>query len=182
MNVIKPILTALCMSVLAVACTPGASAADPVPGTSISAAPLAPEFQGINHWINSAPLTMSQLRGKVVLVDFWTYSCINCVHVIPHVKELHQRYKDQGLVVVGVHTPEYGFEKIRGNVEDAVKRFGIEYPVAQDNGYDTWEAYNNRYWPALYLIDREGHVVYHHFGEGNYAETEDKVRSLLKAK
>jgi thiol-disulfide isomerase/thioredoxin len=178
---IKTILTALCMSVLAVGCGTGVNA-DPVQETNSTPAPKAPEFKGINRWINSEPLTMAQLRGKVVLVEFWTYSCINCVNVLPHVKQWHQQYKDQGLVVVGVHTPEYGFEKIEGNVRAAVKRFGIEYAVAQDNGFETWEAYNNRYWPALYLIDRDGRVVYQHFGEGDYAETEARIRQLLAAR
>jgi thiol-disulfide isomerase/thioredoxin len=141
--------------------------------------PAAPEFTGINNWINSKPLTMQSLRGKVVLVEFWTYDCINCIHVIPHVKQLHERYSKDGLVVVGVHTPEYGHERILGNVQAAVKRFGITYPVAQDNGYRTWNAYGNQYWPAQYLIDQTGHVVYAHFGEGQYAQTEAKIRGLL---
>jgi thiol-disulfide isomerase/thioredoxin len=123
---------------------------------------------------------MAGLRGKVVLVEFWTYSCINCINVMPYVKEWYERYKDQGLVVVGVHTPEYGYEKLTANVAAAVKRFGIQYPVAQDNSYATWTAYGNVYWPALYLIDRDGHVVYRHFGEGGYDETDAQIRQLLK--
>lgn len=176
---IKQLVSALCISALAVFCIPGVHA-DPAPRTNGSPAPVAPEFKGISHWINSKPLTMAQLRGKVVLVEFWTYSCINCVRVMPYVKQWHQRYKDQGLTVVGVHTPEYGYERILGNVQSAVKRFGIEYPVAQDNGFQTWNAYNNRYWPALYLVDRDGRVVYRHFGEGDYAITEAKIQQLLQ--
>jgi thiol-disulfide isomerase/thioredoxin len=148
------------------------------------AAPLAdkgaaPAFTGIDKWLNSDPLTMQQLRGKVVLVDFWTYSCINCLNTLPYVKQWHARYKDQGLAVVGVHTPEYSFERVTGNVAAAIKRLDIKYPVAQDNRYATWSAYQNRYWPALYLIDKKGRVVYSHFGEGDYAETEDAIRTLL---
>jgi thiol-disulfide isomerase/thioredoxin len=139
----------------------------------------APDFAGIDNWINSAPLDLKQLRGKVVLVDFWTFDCINCAHTLPHVKELYSRYRDKGLVVVGVHTPEYTFERDLGNLRNAVKKYGIEYPVAQDNRYATWNAYNNQYWPALYLIDQNGKIVYSHFGEGRYAQTADAIRGLL---
>lgn len=147
-------------------------------GVHASAAP-APEFAGIDNWINSAPLSMQQLRGKVVLVDFWTYDCINCQHVLPYVKGWHQKYKDQGLVVVGVHTPEYGFERNLNNLKTAVQRNGITFPVAQDNRYGTWSAYNNQFWPAFYLVDKKGEVVYTHFGEGDYAQTEATIRKLL---
>lgn len=163
---------------LAAGCTPGAQAG-PVPGARAEAAFPAPEFTGIDHWINSKPLRMEALRGKVVLVEFWTYSCINCIHVMPYVKQWYESYQGNGLVVVGVHTPEYGYERNTKNVEAAVKRFGIKYPVAQDNRYKTWNAYGNRYWPALYLIDRNGRVVYQHFGEGDYARTEALIRKLL---
>jgi len=152
-----------------------------------SAGPLrnatpAPEFTGIDKWLNSEPLSMKQLKGKVVLVDFWTYTCINCINTLPYVKSWHQKYKDQGLVVVGVHTPEFPFERNTDNVKTAMKRFDIQYPVAQDNRYATWSAYNNRYWPAVYLIDKKGNVVYSHFGEGQYAETEATIKSLLAQK
>jgi thiol-disulfide isomerase/thioredoxin len=143
------------------------------------AASAAPEFTGIDKWLNSDPLTMQQLKGKVVLVDFWTYTCINCVNTLPYVKSWHQKYKDKGLVVVGVHTPEFPFERNTANVELAIKRFDIRYPVAQDNRYATWTAYNNQYWPAVYLIDKQGKVVYSHFGEGDYAKTEAAIQSLL---
>jgi len=145
---------------------------------SAQAAP-APEFTGIHNWLNSPPLSMQQLRGKVVLVDFWTYTCINCIRTLPYVKSWHEKYKDQGLVVVGVHTPEYPFERSTANVQSAIKRFGISYPVAQDNRYATWQAYSNQFWPAVYLIDKQGQVVYTHFGEGAYQETEAKIRALL---
>jgi thiol-disulfide isomerase/thioredoxin len=151
---------------------------------SASTAPLenhsrAPEFVGIEKWLNTEPLSMQKLRGKVVLVDFWTYTCINCINTLPHVKRWHDKYKDQGLVVVGVHTPEYPFERSTENVKTALKRFDIRYPVAQDNRYATWNAYGNQYWPAAYLIDKNGEIVYKHFGEGNYQETEAMIRTLL---
>ncbi|WNG17203.1 thioredoxin family protein [Cystobacter fuscus] len=139
----------------------------------------APDFSGGGEWINSPPLSMSQLRGKVVLVEFWTYSCINCLRVAPYVSQWHARYADQGLVVVGVHTPEYGYERVDANVRAAVQRLGIHHPVVQDNGYRIWNAYGNQYWPALYLIDGEGQVVYRHFGEGDYDRTEARIRALL---
>jgi thiol-disulfide isomerase/thioredoxin len=173
----KKMLSTIGICLLAAACTPDVQA-DPGHAATESAA-LAPGFMGIEHWINSEPLRMEGLRGKVVLVEFWTYSCINCIHVMPYVKQWHARYHDKGLVVVGVHTPEYGYERVTKNVEAAVKRFGIEYPVAQDNGYRTWNAYGNRYWPALYLVDQDGRVVYRHFGEGDYARTEATIRQTL---
>jgi len=155
-----------------------AAAAAVVVAVGARAAP-APEFAGIDNWINSAPLTMQGLRGKVVLVDFWTYDCINCQHVLPYVKDWHRKYRDQGLVVVGVHTPEYGFERNLNNLKTAVQRGGIAFPVAQDNRYATWNAYDNRFWPAFYLVDKRGEVVYSHFGEGDYAQTEAVIRKLL---
>lgn len=139
----------------------------------------APEVTGLSHWINSKPLTLKQLRGKVVLIDFWTYSCINCLRTLPHVKAWYRTYRDRGLVVIGVHTPEFAFEHVASNVEGAVRRLGIEYPVALDNEYGTWQAFQNQYWPAKYLIDRSGHQRYEHFGEGEYDTTEARIRTLL---
>lgn len=139
----------------------------------------APNFVGIDYWINTAPLSMEELKGKVVLIDFWTYSCINCIRTLPYITKWYDTYKDQGLVIVGVHTPEFEFEKKESNVEDAVKRFGIHYPVALDNQHKTWKAYSNLYWPAHYLIDQEGIIRYFHFGEGAYVETENAIRNLL---
>jgi cytochrome c biogenesis protein CcdA/thiol-disulfide isomerase/thioredoxin len=142
----------------------------------------APEFAGISRWYNTPdgqPLTMSQLRGKVVLVDFWTYSCINCLRALPHVQQLWDRYRDQGLVVVGVHTPEFAFEADPGNVGAAVKRLGITYPVALDPKDVTWGQYHNQYWPAHYLIDQDGRIRATHYGEGAYDRTEALVRHLL---
>lgn len=175
---IKSLLLALSLCLGAVACAPGAQA-EPVQPTARQPAPPAPDFQDIHRWINSPPLRMSQLRGKVVLVEFWTYACINCLHVQPHVNRWHARYRDQGLAVIGVHTPEYDYEHLTGNVRAAVERLGIDYPVAQDNDYATWNAYGNRFWPALYLIDRDGRIVYRHYGEGDYDKTEAMIRELL---
>ncbi len=139
----------------------------------------APDFAGIEGWINSPALHMTQLKGKVVLVDFWTYSCINCVRTLPHVTAWDEKYRDKGLVVIGVHAPEFAFEKDRANVEAAVAAHHIRYPVALDNALSTWVAFKNRYWPAHYLIDRDGRVVYTHFGEGDYDVTENNIRYLL---
>jgi thiol-disulfide isomerase/thioredoxin len=140
----------------------------------------APNFKGISNWLNSPPLNIADLRGKVVMVNFWTYGCYNCVNTLPHVTKLYARYKDKGFVVVGVHTPEFPFEKSTGNVQAALKRHGIQYPVAQDNDSATWEAYRNRYWPAQYIIDQSGRIVYFHAGEGAYDEIERTVQGLLK--
>jgi cytochrome c biogenesis protein CcdA/thiol-disulfide isomerase/thioredoxin len=139
----------------------------------------APDFTGIGNWINSPALHLADLRGKVILVDFWTYSCINCIRTLPYVTSWYQKYHDQGFVVVGVHTPEFAFEHETPNVIDATKRFGITYPVAQDNSYATWNAYSNRYWPAEYFIDAHGHLRHVHFGEGNYDESEQVIQELL---
>jgi cytochrome c biogenesis protein CcdA/thiol-disulfide isomerase/thioredoxin len=139
----------------------------------------APEFAGISQWINGEPLTLRKLRGKVVLIDFWTYSCINCLRTLPHVKAWYRTYQRRGLVVVGVHTPEFAFEHVASNVRSAVRRLGVEYPVALDNEYGTWNAWQNQYWPAKYLIDRRGHLRYYHFGEGEYGTTEARIRTLL---
>jgi cytochrome c biogenesis protein CcdA/thiol-disulfide isomerase/thioredoxin len=142
----------------------------------------APDFKGVDSWINSKPLTLASLRGKVVLVDFWTYSCINCLRTLPYVERWYETYRKAGLVVVGVHTPEFAFEHVRSNVERAVSSLGISYPVALDNGYGTWTAWGNRYWPAKYFVDRSGHVRYAHFGEGEYERIEAVIRTLLAEK
>ena len=141
----------------------------------------APNFSGISNWFNSQPLDMAKLRGKVVLVDFWTYGCVNCVNTLPHVTALHAKYKDRGLVVVGIHTPEFPFERSASNVQAALKRHGITYPVAQDNDSKTWNAYSNRYWPAQYIVDQRGQIVYQHDGEGQYEQMDEIVRKLLNA-
>ncbi len=140
----------------------------------------APDFIGITNWLNTdKSLTVESLKGKVVLVDFWTYTCINCLRTLPHVTSWYEKYKDQGFVVIGVHTPEFEFEKNSNNVLNAVKQFEIKYPVAQDNNYRTWNNYNNQYWPAEYLIDAKGIIRRTHFGEGEYDKTEQAIQSLL---
>ena len=149
------------------------------PTASPTAMMQAPELKGITHWLNSEPLTLAALKGKVVLIDFWTYSCINCVRTLPYLKGWYDKYKDKGFVIIGVHSPEFEFEKDTGNVEDAIKQFKIAYPVAQDNNFNTWRAYNNEYWPAHYLIDQKGIIQEVHFGEGGYMETENAIRALL---
>ena len=143
---------------------------------------VAPEFTGNDRWFNTdgnRPLTLRGLRGRVVLVDFWTYTCINCLRTFPALKAWDERYRDDGLTIVGVHTPEFSFEREAGNVAQAIDQNGLAYPVAQDNAYGTWNAWGNQYWPAKYLIDARGHVRYTHFGEGGYEETEKAIRALL---
>jgi cytochrome c biogenesis protein CcdA/thiol-disulfide isomerase/thioredoxin len=139
-----------------------------------------PGFTGASAWINSPPLTPESLRGKVVVVDFWTYSCINCLRSLPYIESWYEKYKDSGLVVIGVHTPEFPFEKDESNVRKAVSDFKIQYPVAMDNDYQIWNRFNNRFWPAHYFIDATGRVRYHYFGEGHYDESEGWIRSLLE--
>jgi thiol-disulfide isomerase/thioredoxin len=138
-----------------------------------------PSLSGAVEWLNSAPLTPAELKGKVVLVDFWTYSCINCLRSIPYVRAWADKYKDQGLVVIGVHAPEFAFEKNIGNVKQAVAKLKIDYPVALDNDYAIWRAFNNEYWPADYFIDAKGQIRHHFFGEGDYAESEKVIQQLL---
>ncbi len=150
-----------------------------VPPPALRASPEAPDLRGITRWVNSAPLSMPALRGKVVLVDFWTFECINCLHALPQVKSLYARYRDRGLVVIGVHTPELPAERDTANLLAAVKRLGIHYPVAQDNDSATWNAWGNQYWPAQYVVDTRGHVVFSHIGEGGYAAIESAVRAQL---
>lgn len=131
-------------------------------------------------WINSPPLTAKQLKGKVVLVDFWDYSCINCIRAVPYIRAWADKYKDSGLVVIGVHTPEFDVEKQLPNVQKAVNKFGITYPVALDSNYGIWNAFHNEYWPAHYFIDAKGRVRYEHFGEGEYDQSERWIQKLLK--
>jgi cytochrome c biogenesis protein CcdA/thiol-disulfide isomerase/thioredoxin len=140
----------------------------------------APDFTKPGRWFNSRPLSLASLRGRVVLVDFWTYTCINCIRTLPHLEAWDKRYRSAGLTIVGVHTPEFPFERDAGNVQAAIRSDGIHYPVVQDNEYGTWNAYGNQYWPAEYLIDARGHVRYTHFGEGDYAKDERAIRTLLR--
>jgi cytochrome c biogenesis protein CcdA/thiol-disulfide isomerase/thioredoxin len=157
---------------------PAAVAAGSSPDTLRDYGP-APDFARVTTWINSRPLTLGKLRGKVVLVDFWTYSCVNCIRTLPYLKAWYARYHRDGLVIVGVHTPEFAFEHVVSNVRRAVREHGIHYPVAVDDRYGTWDAWANQYWPADYLIDRNGDVRDAHFGEGAYAQTEADIRTLL---
>ncbi|WP_333622634.1 cytochrome c biogenesis protein DipZ [Stenotrophomonas indicatrix] len=169
---------------------------DAVPGTQPAAPPMMmmaagqagaplpvegtlPTLDGATGWLNSPPLSPEQLHGKVVLIDFWTYSCINCLRAMPFVHEWAQRYRDHGLVVIGVHTPEFAFERDPRNVMKAVQQLKVEYPVALDNQYAIWRAFNNRYWPAHYFVDAQGNIRGHQFGEGNYAHSEQVIRRLL---
>ncbi|OFW75720.1 MAG: hypothetical protein A2Y55_12910 [Actinobacteria bacterium RBG_16_68_12] len=159
----------------------GADEAVAAVGTSQSA-PRAPEFRGIEFWLNTPggrPVSIAGLRGKVVLVDFWTYSCINCLRTLPHLKAWDGAYRSDGLAIVGIHSPEFSFERVPGNVRSAVRRLGLRYPVGLDNDFATWRAYENDYWPAKYLVDRTGRIRFTHFGEGAYGETEGSIRRLL---
>jgi len=142
----------------------------------------APEFVGLQDWINSEPLTKADLKGKVVLIDFWTYSCINCIRTQPYLKGWQETYKNDDFVIIGVHAPEFAFEQIPANVDKAAKAAGLTYPIALDNDFKTWAAYENQYWPSSYLIDKEGQVRRYHGGEGEYKETEDAIRMLLAEK
>ena len=140
---------------------------------------LAPELTN-ETWLNvDAPLQMAELRGKVVIVEMWTFGCINCQHVMPSLKEWHRKYKDNGLVIIGNHFPEFSYEADLENLKNAIADNDIEYAVAQDNNGDTWRAYKNQYWPTLYLIDKQGHIRYVHIGEGNYKKTEENIQALL---
>ncbi len=144
----------------------------------------APAIAGISHWLNTPgdrPLTLAGLKGRVVLVDFWTYSCINCQRTLPHLEAWNRAYAQDGLTIIGVHTPEFAFEHVTSNVAQAARQLGVVYPIAQDNGYATWNAYANKYWPAEYLIDATGTVRHVDFGEGQYAQTESFIRHLLAA-
>lgn len=140
----------------------------------------APELTGTQQWINSEPLSIAGLKGKVVLIDFWTYSCINCIRTLPYIEKWHEKYADAGLVIIGVHTPEFEFEKDYNNVFEAVKRYGLKYPIVQDNNFETWRAFENNYWPRKYMIDANGNIRYDHIGEGDYEETERAIVSLLE--
>ena len=139
----------------------------------------APELTN-DIWLNvNAPLRLADLRGKVVIVEMWTFGCINCQNVMPSLKDWHDKYKDQGLVIIGNHFPEFSYEADLGNLKEAIDRFDIQYAVAQDNDGATWKAYKNHYWPALYLIDKQGHIRYVHIGEGRYQQTEENIKALL---
>ncbi|PYQ56681.1 MAG: hypothetical protein DMF58_20145, partial [Acidobacteria bacterium] len=139
-----------------------------------------PSFAGANGWLNSQPLTPAGLRGKVVLVDFWTYTCINWLRTLPHIRAWSEKYKNHGLVVIGVHTPEFPFEHNVDNVRRAAKDMRVDYPIAIDSDYAIWRAFNNEYWPALYFVDAQGRIRHHEFGEGNYEQSEMIIQALLR--
>ena len=153
----------------------------PAGGATLGPSDRAPELAGITRWINSVPLTIAGLAGKVVLVEFWTYGCSDCLNTVPQVERLFRSYRDRGLVVIAVHTPEFAFERDAAGLEQAVARLGIDYPVAQDNDWETWRGYRNQYWPARYLVDRRGTIVLAHAGGGGDDEIERTVRALLDA-
>jgi thiol-disulfide isomerase/thioredoxin len=168
------------------------SSAAPPPAAATTAAPVpkprpsgsaAPGFDGGGAWINSEPLELEKLsaQGKVVLVDFWTFGCYNCRNTLPYIKQWWEKYKDQGLVIVGVHTPEFDSERVLENVQEAVQRDGIGWPVVQDNDYTIWRAYGNHYWPRFYLIDERGQIIYDHIGEGAYEQTDAQIAAALAA-
>jgi thiol-disulfide isomerase/thioredoxin len=175
-------IVAASLASTAIPCLSEEVARDPAaPFTVAAAQDTAPNFAGISNWFNSAPLNIADLRGKVVLVDFWTYGCVNCVNTLPHVTELYAKYKDRGLVVIGIHTPEFPFERSASNVQAALKRHGITYPVAQDNDLQTWNAWRNQYWPAQYIVDQSGKIVFQHDGEGQYEQLDRTIARLLNA-
>lgn len=152
----------------------------PTSDITLPKGPFAPELIPGGVWFNSNPLKLADLKGKVVIIDFWTYSCINCQRTLPYLRQWYERYKDKGLVIIGVHSPEFEFEKNESNVRKAIVDFQLKYPIMQDNNFDTWRAYNNRYWPAKYFIDKDGYIRYTHFGEGAYDESEKVIQELLK--
>ena len=150
------------------------------PQPTAPSGPAAPGFEGGGEWLNSPPLTLAGLRGKVVLVDFWTYGCYNCQNTMPSVKQWWEKYKDQGLVIVGVHTPEFPREHKLENVQAYIEDEGIGWPIVQDNDYTIWRAYENRYWPHFYLVDHTGAIIYDHIGEGGYDETDRQIVAALE--
>ena len=160
---------------------PPTTATPPPRPSSLTGTRLAPELTDTGQWINSEPFTLSDQmeKGKVVLVDFWTYTCVNCIRTQPYLRDWHEKYADKGLVILGVHTPEFEFEKVFDNVVEAVEGFGLKYPIVQDNDFGTWNAFSNRFWPAKYLIDVNRTIRYSHFGEGAYDKTEAAIRELL---
>ena len=177
----RTLLTALAGFAAAAVTAPALAGDASAPVKLAAASSAAPSFVGISKWFNTEPLAIGDLHGKVVLVDFWTYGCYNCVNTLPYVTKLYETYKDKGLVVVGIHTPEFPFERSQANVQAALKRHGITYPVGQDNESATWNAWRNQYWPAQYVIDQQGKIVFQHDGEGQYEEIDRTIGRLLSA-
>ncbi len=170
------------VALILVGCAPQPGSLRSADSSSLPDLGPAPELTN-ETWLNvDAPLRLADLRGKVVIVEMWTLGCINCQHVIPSLKEWYSKYKDQGLVIIGNHYPEFSYEADLNNLKDAIARYGIQYAVAQDNNGATWRAYQSQYWPTLYLIDKRGHIRYVHIGEGSYQETEENIKALLEEK
>ncbi len=138
-----------------------------------------PELSGGTQWINSAPITRASLKGRVVMIEIWTFGCYNCLNALPHIKETAERYKAAGLVTIGVHTPEFDREKVPANVERRVKELGVAFPVVMDNDFAIWRSFNNRFWPSVYIVDKQGRIRFHHDGEGRYDDIDAAVRTLL---
>ena len=155
------------------------TAATAAPLASLPVEGIAAELSGATGWLNSPPMTLQSLRGKVVLVDFWTFACINCQRALPHVRAWAEKYKNQGLVVIGVHSPEFAFERKVDNVKRAARELGLGFPIAVDNDFAVWRSFSNRYWPAHYFVDARGRIRFHHFGEGEYERSEQVIRQLL---
>ena len=139
------------------------------------------DFYGLGPWINSEPIgSLDDLRGRIVLLEFWTFGCVNCAQSLPYVQQWHEKYKDQGLTIIGIHSPEFAYERKFENVQKSVEEKGLTFPIALDNEFETWRSFNNRFWPTLYLLNTEGEVVYKHTGQGNYEETEAQIKALLQ--
>ncbi|AQS87751.1 cytochrome c biogenesis protein [Neoasaia chiangmaiensis NBRC 101099] len=174
---------ALCLGLLATSALSLAPALSPIPAASAQTLDnegRLPSLDGATQWLNSPPLSRDQLRGKVVLVDFWTYSCINCLREMPYLSAWAEKYKPYGLVVIGVHAYEFDFEKNIDNIKQAIARYHVNFPVAVDNDRGIWNAFQNEYWPAAYFVDAQGHIRHHHFGEGDYADSERIIQTLLR--
>jgi thiol-disulfide isomerase/thioredoxin len=180
-RVLAPLVMILALTLVLAACGAQPSAATPATSEASPAGKPAPELIGGGAWLNSAPTSLAALRGKVVLVNFWTLGCINCKNTLPYVQGWWERYKDKGLVIIGVHTPEFGYEAELANVQDAVTRLGVSWPVVQDNDMQIWRAYKNNYWPRFYLVDRQGDIIYDHIGEGGYDEMDRQIQAALAA-
>lgn len=172
----KSLTTASLAAALILTSLPGCSKGGDMNGVRAPEIAVKPE----RYWINSKPLSMKELRDKVVLIDIWDYTCVNCIRTLPYIKDWYEKYADKGLVIIGVHAPEFRFARERANVEAAIKEFGITYPVVMDNDFLIWQSYANSYWPRKYLIDKQGAIRYDHAGEGGYAQTEQKIQELLR--
>lgn len=175
----NPIVPKTSTEIMPVTDLPKSNNPDEAIASTQSSSQKLPEFQGISKWLNSNPLSIQDLKGNVVMIQFWTFGCINCQRTLPYVTRWHEQYAARGLKIIGVHTPEFAFERDVNNIKDAMQKHGINYVVALDNEFKTWKAYGNEYWPHLYLADREGKLRYDHIGEGAYTQTEQTIKQLL---